>query len=147
MHTRYSTVHTHIWNICICLSILSFISINILLKITDALVWTSLHVPTGYNDTSLTREAISFLTTVEKSEILKFPQQFHWGFASYGEWQCLPDVLKENTALRTSVTTSPTAHHLILHHLNPYRNFSSLVLFQSAGTPVQNYTTSHIPRM
>lgn len=147
MHIGYSTVHTHIWNIRIYSNILSFISINILVKITDALVWTSLHVPTGYYDTSLTREAISFLTTVEKSKILRFPQQFRWGFASSGEWQCLLDVLKENTALRTSVTTSPSAHCLILHHLNPCRNFSSLVLFPSVGTPVQNYVTSHIPRL
>jgi hypothetical protein len=37
-------------------------------KIIDALVWTSLNVPTGYNGTSLAWEAIRFLTTVEKVE-------------------------------------------------------------------------------
>jgi len=105
--------------------------------ITDALVWTSLHVPTGNNDTSLTREVISF-PTVEKVKFWCFHSSFVDDLCLLGS-ECLPDVLKENTALRTPVTTSPTAHCLILHHLNPYRNFNSLLLLQSAGTPVQNY--------
>jgi hypothetical protein len=44
-------------------------------------VWTSLYVPTGYNDTSLTREVISF-PTVEKVKC--------WGFhSSFIEDLCL----------------------------------------------------------
>ena len=76
-HTR-TQAHTHIHtppsNICICRSILLFISTNILVKVAGALVWTSLHVPTGYNDTSVASEATNFLISVEN---VRF-----WGFHS-----------------------------------------------------------------